>query len=153
MTGTGMPGAPVAPQPKPAAPPPKSATTPVAPGAVVAAEVDPAHEAALARVAEWNWENEPRDWTTVPTYFTPEAPAPEPRVGGYLGKDGETVPFAGTVDEVRALPALKVLKRMGYTSDPPPPPTEPTGTSGTSATLSSRNLRATSVTSPPRMTV
>jgi hypothetical protein len=155
MSGTGMPGAPV-PQPKPAAPVPQPKVAPnpepgrPVSGAVAVTELDPAHEAALKRVAEWDWEKEPHDWTTVPTYFTPEAPAPAPKVGGYLGKDGETVPFAGTVDEVRALPALKILKKMGYTSDPPEPPP---GTTGTGAALASRNLRATGVQSPPKVTL
>jgi len=105
---------------------------------------------ARKRVAEWDWSKEPRDWSSVPTYFTPEAPPPEPRVGGYTSKSGETITFAGTTDETRALAALKVLKNMGYTEDPadlPIPP--PAGTSATSLQAGMTTNRATGVRSGP----
>jgi len=105
---------------------------------------------ARKRVAEWDWSKEPRDWSSVPTYFTPEAPPPEPRVGGYTSKSGETIAFAGTTDETRALAALKVLKNMGYTADPadlPIPP--PAGATSTSLQAGMTTNRATGVRSGP----
>ena len=105
---------------------------------------------ARRRVAEWDWEKEPRDWSSVPTYFTPEAPPPKPRMGGYTSKSGETIAFAGTTDETRALAALKVLKNMGYTADPadlPIPP--PAGTTATSLQAGMTTNRATGVRSGP----
>lgn len=69
------------------------------------------------KVREWNWDKEPHDWKSVPTYFTPEAynpAAPRP-------KASPEDPFpANTVDEVRALPALMVLQRSGALSPPAP---------------------------------
>ncbi len=67
---------------------------------------------ARKRVAEWNWANEPRDWSSVPTNFTPEAYSP---MVNPLAEE-EQWPI-GSTDGMRAQAALKELKKMGY--EPP----------------------------------
>lgn len=72
--------------------------------------VPPAEEPAdVKRIREWDWKKEPRDWTSVPANFTPEAYSPMvPAL-----KEGETpsnIPGAQNTDGRRALASIKIKK-------------------------------------------
>src|SRR5580765_6417677 len=77
---------------------------------------------ARRRVTEWNWANEPRDWSSVPTNYTPEAYSP--MVSPFAEEEQWPI---GTTDAMRAQAALKELKKMGYT--PPAADQSPVGMS------------------------
>src|SRR5580765_7385848 len=79
------PGQPGAPAPRPAQPvpqpgqqhvPQRAAMYDPETGTYTEPEQPPDILEARKRVAEWNWANEPRDWSSVPTNFTPEAYSP-----------------------------------------------------------------------------
>lgn len=103
---------------------------------------------ATPEAQSWDWQKEPRDWSTIPTNVSPAAPPPVRSAAGYTGKSGEAVPFAGTTEERRALAALKALRKMGYTSTPPAGTTEPTGATSLAGGMTAGH--ATGVVSPPR---
>jgi hypothetical protein len=64
---------------------------------------------ARKRVAEWDWAKEPRDWSSIPTNFTPEAYSP--MVSPFAEEEQWPI---GSTDGMRAQAALKELKKMGY---------------------------------------
>ena len=119
-------------------------------------EPDPANLAMQDVVAGWDWGIEPHDWTTVPTWFTPEAYSPvasaprsEDDAGAIVRALNPDENWNMTTKLVRAVPAIEVLQTAGYTADPADLPQPPAGTSATSMQAGMQTQRATGVPSRP----
>jgi hypothetical protein len=119
-------------------------------------EPDPANLAALDVVAGWDWAIEPHDWSSVPTWYTPDAYSPvaaAPRspddTGAIVNLLHPDENWNMTTKLVRAVPAIEVMQMAGYTADPADLPQPPAGTTSSGAFSAMSQNRATGVRSGP----